>query len=536
MKNIITYLFLFFALVAVVPACTDKFEEYNTDKSQLMEVGTKELAAMFSRSQVQGSSWLTTDNYSRMSSTVANHFCGYTACGITNQETNIMRTGWHNTGFNIIYSSAYPPLKSVMDVAGSGSPAYHVALIWKVFLMHRMTDLWGPVPYTDAGSGNESVAYESQQEVYDLMFEDLAVATAALTEELGKNPDLNVFAAGDMIYQGQVSKWIKFGNTLRLRLAVRISNVDPAKAKTEAEAAVKGSLLETNDDDALLSVTKLNSSGNGIPRMESFYQDVMSASMESVLKGYQDPRMEEFFSPVEYNSVIEAAGYPEELKANVGGYHGMANGFYPDYVNYYRSFSTYGSRFADGNQYITPINIMHAAEAYFLKAEGAWRGWSMGGDAQSFYEKGIEISIKQWKGTTYSQTVIANYINSTATPMAPDNYPYNDPAMTDIPVKFSTDRDKQFEQIMTQKWLALWPISFEAWAEYRRTRLPKIYAKKYSANDNVSVSSGKIVTRLPYTDDEKAAQPGEIEKAIELLGGPDLETTPLWWDVNSNGN
>jgi hypothetical protein len=486
---------------------------------------------MFSRSLLEGSTWLTVDNYSRMSSTVANHFCGYTVCGISNQEANVIRTGWLNTGFNKIYSSAYPPLKSIMDVTENNNPAYHVALIWKVFLIHRMTDIWGPVPYTQAGSGNESVAYESQKDVYYLMFEDLKVATEALTAALEANPDLNVFGAGDMIYQGKISQWVKFGNTLRLRLAVRISNIDPDKAQVEAETVINGNLLETNADDALLNVTSLTSGGNGMPRMESFYQDVMSASMESVLKGYNDPRMDEFYTPVEPNSTI-----PNELITNVGGYHGMANGFYPDYINHFRAYSVYGHRFKDGTQYITPINIMHAAETYFLKAEGAWRGWNMGGNAQSFYEKGIEISIKQWKGIDYSQATITNYINGTTTPIAPDNYPYNDPAMTDIPVKFSTNPQKQYEQIMTQKWLALWPISFEAWAEYRRTRLPKIYAKKYSANDNVSVASKRIVTRLPYTDNEKASQPVEIEKAVVLLGGPDLEITPLWWDVNPNGN
>ncbi len=89
---------------------------------------------------------------------------------------------------------------------------------------------------------------------------------------------------------------------------------------------------------------------------------------------------------------------------------------------------------------------------------------------------------------------------------------------------------------MTQKWLALWPISFEAWAEYRRTRLPKIYAKKYSANGNALPSKGQIVTRLPSTTAESSSNTDEVNKAIELIGGQNLETIPLWWDVNRNGN
>ncbi len=526
------------ALVCSIFSCTDDFTEYNTDKTQMMAVGPKELAGLFSRTQYEGINWLTTDNMSRMSSTVALHFCGYTACGVYNQEASIMNYGWHNTGFNRIYTSAIPPLNSIMDVSRNGvnNAAYNVALIWKVWLMHRMTDLWGPVPYTAAGKGLEDTPYESQKDIYYLMFDDLTNAVNALKTELQKNPSLNVFGVGDLIYKGDVSKWLKFGNTLRLRLAVRISNIDPTKAQKEAEAALANPLMETNADDALLAVNGLSSGGNGMPRMESFYQDVMSASMESVMKGYNDPRMDEYWSPVAYNSVIDAAGYPEVLKAQVGGYHGMANGYEQIQVNYFKSYSKYGPRFKDGNQLVTPVNIMNAAETWFLKAEGAWRGWNMGGTAQSFYEKGIEVSIRQWKGTSFPAATITSYINSTVTPIAPDDYPYYHPAMTNIPVKFSSDRTQQYEQIMTQKWLALFPVAHEAWSEYRRTRLPKIYPKKFSANALVNPAAGQIVTRLPYTTDEKNTQPAQITRAVEMLGGPDLETTPLWWDTNKNGN
>jgi len=82
--------------------------------------------------------------------------------------------------------------------------------------------------------------------------------------------------------------------------------------------------------------------------------------------------------------------------------------------------------------------------------------------------------------------------------------------------------------------LALFPISIEAFAEYRRTRLPKLFAKKYSVNTNVNPALGQIVTRLPFVTGEVTTQPDEVAKAVELLGGPDLESTPLWWDVNDN--
>jgi hypothetical protein len=260
----------------------------------------------------------------------------------------------------------------------------------------------------------------------------------------------------------------------------------------------------------------------------------MSQTMESFMVGYNDPRISEYWSPVGLDATMNVPGYLTEFKNNVGGYHGMTRGFESTWLPYYKAHSKFGPRFKDGKQLITPINIMNAAETYFLKAEGAWRGWNMGGTAQSFYEKGIEISIKQWRGTSFSPTEISNYINSIATPVAPGNYPYNDPPTTDIPVKFSSNRDKQYEQIMTQKWLALYPISIEAFAEYRRTRLPKLHAKRLSVSANVNPANGQIVTRFPFFIAEVTTQPEEVAKAVMLLNGPDLESTPLWWDVNGN--
>ena len=529
------------AAVLLPYSCTEDFQDYNTDKTELMEIGPKQLSALFSKAQYEGCNWLTTDNYARMSIGVGLHLCGYMASAFLPQENNDLREGWYYSGFEKMYTRGIPPLQQILTITSTndGFEAEHsIALIWKVFLLHQVTDLWGPIPYTKAGSGEETVPYERQKDVYYLMFEDLKTSVDQLNSLIASEPGLNAFGAGDIIYNGDVSKWIKFANTMRLRLAMRISNIDPSKAKAEAEAAVADGTMETNDDDAFLAVAELNR-GNGIPRVTAWYQTLMSASMESVLKGYGDPRMQEFFSIVQDDEVFNADGYPEELKENIGGYHGIANGYAnPSEVNYFHSYSNFGPRFQPDFQYITPINILHTAESYFLKAEGAWRGWNMGGSAQSFYEKGIETSIRQWRENQVSADSIQNYINSTDTPVAPNNHLYYDPPMTDIPVKFSGDTEKQFEQIITQKWIALFPISFEAYAEYRRTRLPKIYAKKLSSNANVDISRGMIVTRLTYSDNEKAAQPEEVDKAIQLLanGNEDLDIVPLWWDTNPNGN
>jgi hypothetical protein len=541
MKNIIINMLtlkicsMAFIILSLV-ACTDEFASINSNKTQLMEIGPKEYSELFARSIEEGIAWQTTDNMSRMSSTLALHNAGYTSCGISSYDQYMQGLGWQNSGFNNVFTGSLPAALALMESAKNEGNivAYSVAQVWKVFQFQRATDIWGPVPYKEAGSGNEAVAYDSQKDIYYMMFEELTSAVDNLKKELQTNPNLNVFGNGDRIYSGKVINWVKLANTLRLRMAIRISKVEPEKAKLEGEAAVAAGLfMENNSDDALYKTEGLVSQGNGMPRMESFYQDVMSISMESVLKGYNDPRMEEYWSPVEANLVNNR--FPEEYKRNIGGYHGFSSGADPFEYTYFRAFSKYSPRFKDGSQFITPINVMNAAEAWFLKAEGAWLGWNMGGTAQSFYEKGIEISIKQWKGTSYSQSLINQYINGESLPVAPDNPPYYDAPLTNIPVKFSTDKAVQYEQIMTQKWIALFPVALEAWAEYRRTRLPKLYPKKYSVNSNINPLAGKIQTRCVFVNDEYNANAVEVEKAKSLIkGGVDIETAPLWWDINPN--
>ena len=532
-KNITIPLIL---IMIVYSACTDKFEEYNTDKTQLMEVTNKEFAGLFTTALIKGCCLLTSDQYSRGKSNISDHFSGYTVIGGVDREQNVFQLSHQETVFKDFYRSAIPAVVAIQNKAIKDNlVAYHVATIWKGYVIHRLVDAWGPLPYKEAGNGSDVVPYESVKDVYYEIFDDLTAAVDYLTTEVAKNPDLNVFGKGDIIYNGNVLKWIKFANTMRLRLACRISNIDPDKAKIEAEAAVKGVMMDSNDDDAYITdLPSFIGLQNGMCRIGGWHQNSMSTSMESVLKGYNDPRMQEYFSPVKKETTVSIP----EIMANIGGYHGMAPGFTSADFVAFKLYSNFGPRWAGENVVSTavPINVANSAETYFLKAEGVWRGWNMGGTAQSFYEKGIEISIRQWRGKDYPVADINEYINSTATPIAPDNYPYYDPAMTDIPVKFASDREDQYEQIMTQKWLALYPDSWEAWTEYRRTRLPKIYPKKNSMNPNIDVSKGMIVTRLPYPAIEKNGQPEEYAKAVGLLGGPDLESTPLWWDVNKNGN
>jgi len=428
--------------------------------------------------------------------------------------------GWAaGSHWNPIYTGVVPQLMTVMDNFDANTPENALANIWWAFSFSRLTDYYGPVPYFDAGIPARGVKYDSQEAIYDDFFKRVTAAVAVLEQHKSAKP----FATGDIIYKGDVNKWIKFANTFRLRCALRISKADPARAKAEAEAAVKAGILEIGADNAMMVRTAINSGdGNGISRIAGWGEFRMSATMESILKGYNDPRMVEFFQPA----------------FNTGTYEGLRNGLNPAQLalplNLNDNNSNVGARWIRNtgagsgweNLYAVPASIMHTSEAYFLRAEGALNGWDMNGEAKDLYEQGIRLSMEQWG---FTGDAVEKYIQGTTPPVAPGDA-MNSAPVTTIPVKWGASEAIQREQIGTQKWLALFPDGFEAWAEYRRSRFPKLYPVVNSVNEDVP--AGQVLRRFPFLDAEKNTNKPAVDAAVSLLNGEDKASTPLWWDKN----
>ncbi|MDO8994134.1 MAG: SusD/RagB family nutrient-binding outer membrane lipoprotein, partial [Daejeonella sp.] len=286
-----------------------------------------------------------------------------------------------------------------------------------------------------------------------------------------------------------------------------------AKAKTEAEAAVANGVMTVVADDAYLKVDPARPNALGF--ISAWNEFRMSQTMESFLKGYDDPRLSSYFQPA----------------VNDKQYRGLRNGMIPAQIvlpqNGYNNASNLNDRFTPVKMTTEPMTVIRSGEAYLLRSEGAVNGWNMGGTAAELYAKGIEMSMRT-NGIT-DVTVINSYINSTNLPSAPGGY-FNTPAISDIPVKFSSDPTKQREQIGTQKWLALFPDGQEAWAEVRRSGFPKRY--NVINSDNPDVPVGKFVRRIVFLEYDKDRNGQAVKDAVALLGGPDLASTPLWWDKN----
>ncbi|AQG80055.1 SusD/RagB family nutrient-binding outer membrane lipoprotein [Spirosoma montaniterrae] len=498
-------------------ACTEKFAEINTDKTKLVTLTANELPYLFSRAQA--ASTFAGGTYQIAQNLFADLYSQYYATSATYfpSDRNVIRFDWLRGGWTTIYTQTVPQLKSLEEGYAAGTAERALTDIWWVYTFHRLTDYYGPIPYFDAGKPARSVKYDAQDKIYEDFFKRLNAATTVLKGKTAEKP----FGTFDLIYKGDVNKWIRFANTLQLRLAMRVSAVNPALAKTQAEAAVAGGVLEAVADDALMTKSEPNNDFNGLSRIAIWNEFRMSAAMESVLKGYEDPRVGVYFQPA----------------TATGTFEGLRNGLTPAQLgiaaNGNNATSNVGARWVSGGGAAwtsigsTPQNVMHAAEAFFLRAEGAVNGWNMGGTAKELYEKGITASMNQW-GVTNAAAITA-YINSDKAPVAP-NDGINSPALSTTPVRWAAAAARQREQIGTQKWLALYPDGIEAWAEYRRTKFPPLYP--VANNENADLAAGARPRRIPFLLLERETNADAVKAAEALLGGPDKVTTPLWWDKN----
>ena len=506
--------------IVLFTSCTDKFEEFNTNKNKLSQLEPSQLPFLFSKAQstATNNGW----NYQIAQNLFHDQYCQYFANTTTYFPSDrlVIRMDWIRAAWNPIYTEVVPQLQSIMSSTEPTSPEYALADIWWVYTFHRLTDTWGPVPYFNAGVAGLGVAYDPQDLIYDDMLKRLAAAITVLDGFAGQNR----FADYDLIYKGDLDKWKKFANTLRLRLAVRISGVDPGRAKTEGEAAAASGTLTTSPaDDALIVRTKKGDDFNGLAIMD-WNEFRMSATMESVLKGYDDPRMPIYFLPA----------------VTTGDYEGLRNGLTSAdmavALNKPDANSHHGARWSSTTGLETPSNVMATAEADFLKAEGILLGWNMGGGtAKSHYEDGIRNSMHQWGITNEAE--INAYIASGNTPVAPGDS-QGSPAVSSAPIAWGGTPALQREQITIQKWLALYPEGVEAWADVRRSRAFKLYPVKQSDNDdlpnpgNINTPTNNWIRRIPFINDEKLTNSNEVDRAVPLLNGPDNIATPLWWDVN----
>lgn len=426
---------------------------------------------------------------------------------------------WINIPFNDPISQFYPfylQLRSVTD----NEVLLAVGDVCRVGVMQRVTDTYGPIPYSQVGEANTlNSPYDSQQEVYTRMFGELDAAVETLSAHAAES----FSAKADAVYGGNIAKWVRFANSLKLRLAMRIVYADPETARTKAEEAVADPIgvMADNSDNARRLISKNNPWDFF---MNQWGDARASADIVSYMNGYNDPRREFYFT---------LSTFDEKTTGIVNGYHGVRNGIEQQrYLNSKETMNCY-SRMAVRSS--DPICIMNAAEVAFMRAEGALRGWSMGGDAESFYRQGVTLSFEQW-GAAGAAEYLADAEHTQETYADPlGNYSYSGtPSGCTIAWETGADRfERNLERIITQKWIANYPMGVESWSEYRRTGYPRLMAVPHNMSGGV-VDDARGARRMPYPDTEYTENTENYAKALQMLGGKDDMSTRVWWDRKNN--
>lgn len=390
---------------------------------------------------------------------------------------------------------------------------YAWGTILKVAIMHRLTDMYGPIPYEFAGTEAQK-PYQTQEYIYRKMIEELTWASQTLSKANLSNVERNAWMTQDDVYQGDLTKWVKFANSLKLRLAVRTSGKLPEEARVWAEEAVAAGVIENNTDNALKPTND-----NPFYKMSNNWGDTRcGADLVSYMNAFQDPRLTVYFE-----------------KTNRGGndtYFGLRAGVDVPAKEELVGKDIYSKPKVSMTD---PVVWMSASEVAFLKAEGALKNWKMGATAEVLYKEGIELSMNM------HQVILGSYLEQTGKRGAFADSKYADFAnsdfTSDITVKWGTDKNAQLGQIITQKYIAMFPYgSAEAWAEWRRTGYPNLLP---AINYNHDVSNIlrdekgadiKGYRRYPLPQTEHAVNSANVAKAIaDNLEGDDSPNTNVWW-------
>ncbi|MBO9733171.1 MAG: SusD/RagB family nutrient-binding outer membrane lipoprotein [Chitinophaga sp.] len=525
-------------LVTGLSACTKNFERYNTNNTGVTDaqlgadfiaLGAYLKSAQMAIYNFSGGG--DPNSFQVQQNLNADCFSGYFMSpnpfgGNTNMNYGLV-SGWNGEAYKVGYLSVMLPVAKLRrtGIEKTYPAIWAVAQIVQVTGMSRVTDIYGPVPYSHAGEVSPGgVPYDSQQDIYKRFFLELDSATKALRTQISSGTTLPFdFGSFDAVYAGNFPQWLRFANSLRLRLATRINNVDKALSKSEGEKALdpaNGGVLTDNADNMTVKVT--GNFTNPLVFIAKNWADTrICATLQCFLTGFKDPRISKYMDkstdpsfPAQYIGIRSGSITGADSKDGHSGYSSLNtdNGPAPSFA------------------LNTPVQLMTAAEVYFLRAEAALNGWAnAGGTAQQLYEQGVTTSMAQWKVDP------AGYLNDNTSVPAPSIDPkakdtLANPSKITIKWNDAASPEVKLERIITQKWLAMFPEGQEAWSEFRRTGYPKLFPVLHNNSGNV-ISSSLQVRRLPYPQDEYSTSATAVANGIKLLGGNDTGGTPLWWDT-----
>lgn len=529
------YILIIAALAASV-SCTKNFLEKNTNQEnatdEMMTWDGLSTGSAFSQMvrnviptfQLIGDEEYGSANYQVIEDLAGNLFAGYTGNVQTgfnaNNVYNITARDWYEKMFNDAYTRAIGSWEE-LDASREDFPeAAAMGDIVKVLLMHRVTDTYGPIPYSQIGSGVVTMEYDSQESIYRKFFEELDSAIEVLTTFWQAQPSTKVLEDYDNVYSGNIGSWLKLANTLRLRLAMRVVYADNALAMQQAEIAINhvAGLMATSADLAAVHKPSAGVWENPLYQIQYVFDDArIGATIETYMNGYNDPRRAKYFT----------AG-------SDGSYHGVRNGIDIN-ANYAASglLSRINATINDDLMWMNP------AEAWFLQAE-YWLRKNDNAKAQECYEQGVRVSFDV-SGVSGADNYLADSESTpgTFTDVVSGGNSYNT-KLTDVAVAWNNgdNFEKKLERIITQKYIAIYPEGQEAWSEFRRTGYPKVIP--YSVNrSNGAIDTQRQIRRLNWPSSEYRTNSANVNAAVSILNGEsslgrgDNGGSRVWWDKNT---
>lgn len=448
----------------------------------------------------------------------------------------------HSNYHERLWATYYPEgMKNTADIIArtkSDTTMVNICSMARVLRVHfaqKLTDFYGDVPYSEAGQGyyenNLKPRYDTQQDIYHDMLKELKEASAAFDKT-------KYLSQHDLMFGGDVGKWRKYANSLRLRVAMRLVKVEPELAKAEAEDAIKAGIMSIADENAQVFYENIRNSssgkgkGNAVANFLFGNNDTLGSEVwitsEFIkeLEDTSDPRLllcgEVFLNDKNRTDITDLVRAKRSCYAamctQAQRYSYSQNTDYPS-DNSALSLSI-GGKTQDlalrdtrmrPSHYITafdsPFIYMSAAEAQFLACEAAARGWDVPEAADQYYVNAVKAAMDQWKffGATISQSKVISYLS--ANPYSATN---------------------ALRQINTQLWILHLLDPLETWANWRRSGYPTLIFHNYEAADNQS--NGTFPRRMVYPLEEQLKNRTSYDEAVARMGGKDDWTTRVWWD------
>lgn len=439
----------------------------------------------------------------------------------------------NNKYWEAAYVLCMQPVNKIIELFSENSEYKNrvlIARIWKAYIVSQTTAFYGPIPVSKALNGTPNIAYDSEEDIYTYLFNELKDCAENLDAK-GDGYD----KAHDLIYQGNINKWKKFANSLRLRLALRIKNANENLASTVArEIMADENCTITKEDESAVAnwgTTSLTWSPlyERIVYNESANLATLPVVCETMVyhtKPYNDPRLTVYAQPVSqgpyegeyFGQNISYGGSPTGFPSEENPHIGLAQ----------KDYSAIGAIFLKPDA--EWVFISHA-ETAFLKAEAAYYGWGGNKTAEQYYYEGIDASFNKYDLNEY----VGTYKNTsgikwgTASDTEGREEEFQDFA------KICTSAISEgdcLKQIIMQHWLAIPMQCADAWELLRRTQILE-FQPMFSSYEGTILY---MPDRLLYPSDEYQANTIEVNKAVKLLNGRDYLFTTLSWGLPAKKN